>query len=303
MIVRNTYTYPTGEEELGFLRVFDPLPFMKGKRDVVMNLTTFFESNSLRVAPNGTRSNNSWHKDLKDVKKNIEMYDKLVPSVKDDFLMELVISVNGSITDDEPFDYLKSIDDTYISNGKIHVTVFQRPNIGWQWGALQDVWAKLKGLDCDFWMTQESDCFFKMNYWFDILRDKYKSSKEKVCFISGHERTFTFGDPYEYNGPLNKGVWRDKNNNILKNPTEYDIRHVDPLYYFISRQFLEELDDVYGCFTFALSGTFFLDAIIYGEIGFCQKARALGYKWLEYEDIVFGWDHERDKITWEMVGE
>ena len=67
MIVRNTYTYPTGEEELGFLRVFDPLPFMTGKRDVVMNLTGFFESNSLRVAPNGTRSNNSWLKDLKDI--------------------------------------------------------------------------------------------------------------------------------------------------------------------------------------------------------------------------------------------
>lgn len=282
------------EPKRGILRIFDPLSYRAWEKvDVVVNLTTFLESQAPRRGPNGTRLVSSWDKDLDDIKYNIKVYDSLCPSDKKDFTMELVISVNGYVTDDVPINYLKSINDSYISDGRIHITVFQRPNIGWQWGALQDIWMKWKKLNCQFWMTQESDCHVNQECWFDILYEEITSHKEKICFISGRERCFEFGDPYVYSGPLNKQVWRDKYNRPLENPTEYDLKHVDPLFYFISRDFLEELDNTYGCFTFALGANYFLDAIVYGEIGFCQKARALGYKWVEYPQIFYGWDIDR----------
>ena len=58
---------------------------------------------------------------------------------------------------------------------------------------------------------------------------------------------------------------------------------------------MNDLDETYGCFTFALGSTYSLDAIIYGEIGFSQKARALGYKWIQYPDVIYGWDIDKVK--------
>ena len=285
---------PTRPDGKGILRAFDPLqcPEKKLHVDVVMNLTLFLQSNAPRPAPNGFRADQNWEKDLKDLKQNISIYSTLSPSVRPEFRMELVISVNGYVTDAEPIEYLKSIDNTFVNNNRIHITVFQRPNVGWQWGALQDIWQRWHhSVICDFWMTQESDCYFHKENWFDILYDKYKChEKEKICFISGRERTFLFNEPLEFDGPLSPETWRDKDNKPLENITEWSLRHVDPLYYFIPSKYLDDLDRHFGCFTYALDSNYQLDAIIYGEIGFCQKARALRYKWLECQDIVHGWD-------------
>ncbi len=198
-------------EDKGILRAFDPLklPSPQLPISVVMNLTIFLESDALRVAPNGYRTKQSWDKDLADLKMNIAMYSEISPSDDPDFHMELLISVNGYVSDDEPIEYLKSIDGTYINNKRIHITVFQRPNVGWQWGALQDIWQRWhRDIDCDFWMTQESDSYFCVENWFDILREQYYIASSgvgfKVCFISGNERAFLFNEPHEFDGPLSK---------------------------------------------------------------------------------------------------
>ncbi len=283
-------------KDTGIQREFDPLQYPEKLEcaDVVMNLTLFLQSDSLRVSPKGVRTKQNWQKDLADLKKNIDVYSNLSPSVDPNFVMELIISVNGFITDKEPIVYLKSIDNTFINNNRIHITVFQRPNVGWQWGALQDIWQKWKNtIVCPFWMTQESDCYFKKENWFDYLKEMYNKSNGKICFISGKERTFRFGNPYDFKGPLNDMTWRDKYNKPLKSITEENLKHVDPLYYFISNDFLIDLDKTFGCFTYALDCNYQIDAIISGEIGFCQKAKVLGYKWLTCKDVVYGWDGDK----------
>jgi hypothetical protein len=114
--------------------------------------------------------------------------------------------------------------------------------------------------------------------------------KSGSCFISGHERKHEF-DPYEYDGPINKEAYRDKNNKPLDKAVWNDVKHVQPSYYFMPKYFLQDMDKIFGCFTYALSSNYELDAIVYGEIGFSQKAKALGYKWLEFDELTYNEDY------------
>jgi len=268
-------------EGKGILRVFDPLqyPTCVWSPDCIMNLTVFLENNALRRDKDGfvVRTNND--RELYHVKKNIEVFDKLSPSTMDDFSMELLVTVNGNLTDERAINYLKSIDDKHISNNRIHIKVWQRPNIGWQWGSLWDIWQRWKGLNTTWWISKECDWHFQVENWYDVLREKFYEAEEsgnRICFVSGHERKFDM-DPYEYYGPLDKVVWRDKHNKPLERVSIEDIRHVQPSYYFITKGFLDDMDKSFGCFTAALGKSYELDAICHGEIGFCQKAKVLGY--------------------------
>jgi hypothetical protein len=210
-----------------------------------------------------------------------------------DIRMELLVTINGHLTDDKSIDYLKSIDDTVICNQKIHITVHQRPNIGWQWGSLWDIWQKWKTLSTPWWITKEVDWHFQLENWFDLLRERYFDAQvtdKKICFVSGHQRRFKF-DPYDYDGPLSDNTWRDKYGQPLKKATFENVRHVQPSYYFMPKIFLSEMDNTYGCFTYALDKNYELDAIVYGEIGFSQKAKALGYDWVEWDELCYNEDY------------
>lgn len=285
MIVR-----PEGK---GVLRVFDPLmyPDFKWAPDCILNITVFLEQNAMRRVANGEKQLTNNDREYYHLLKSVDIFDKLNPSQRKDISMELLITVNGHLTDDRSIDYLKSIDDTLICNQKIHITVHQRPNIGWQWGALYDIWQKWGSLNTPWWITKEVDWHFQLPMWFDVLREKYYERQEtNICFVSGHQRKFKF-NPYNYDGPLSKETWRDKYGAPLKNATFKDVYHVQPSYYFMPKNFLEHMDKRYGCFTYAIDKNYELDAIVYGEIGFCQKAKALGYEWIEFDEICYNEDY------------
>jgi len=46
------------------------------------------------------------------------------------------------------------------------------------------------------------------------------------------------------------------------------------------------MDSIFGCFTNATGCDYYIDGVLSGEVGFCQKATALGYNLFNEECIV-----------------
>jgi len=270
-------------KEHGILRIFDPLQYPDfDKTDCILNLTVFLENDGLRRMDNGYREPTDNKQEMENLKRNIDFFDKSSHSIKKDFSMKLVISVNGHLMDDESINYLKSLDRQKLNDSKVEIIIYQRPNIGWQWGSLWDIWTRWKNVNCEYWVSKECDWHFRLENWYDILKEKLISNKN-AAFVSAYERKFKF-DPYEYYGPLSIDVWRDINGKPFKAKWE-DVKHVQPSYYFMRKSFLEKMDKTFGCFTYALGQSYELDAIVYGEMGFSQKTKALGYSWVEFYDL------------------
>lgn len=262
-------------------REFDPLHAPKIRRtNCVFHLCSFLQE--------GPRREGDSKRDFICLQKFIEIIKTQRISTDPDFRLDLIISINGHIENQEYIDYLKSINGSII-NWKVHITVFQRQNVGWQWGSLHDIWLRYKEIDCNWFVSMEADVWLDTDLWFDYLRRQILNTKGKVGFL-GQSRAIATWPPDEIPSPRRKNdvslnMWRDGNNNVIELPTLEHSNHTRGGFYFCKKSFLKEVDDVYGCFTFAMGGTVGLDSIVLGEVGFSHKTTALGYELFCDEDI------------------
>lgn len=250
------------------VREFDPLHIPKiSGTTCVLHISSFLE---------GSGKNNPL-REFNVLKKQIDMLSSQKISDINGFRLDLVISINGHVNVKEYISYLKSIDKTVVGNN-VNITIFQRPNFGYQWGGFYDVWNRYKMINCDWFVTLEADVYFNDNTWFDYCMNRIANKKE-IGFLGMISRKFNTINPKEYGEvvPIPERVWRDKNNNTLKNPNESVTRHTRGGMYFCKRSLLQKLDNVYGCFTHSMGCNHHLDGIILGEVGFSHKTTALGY--------------------------
>ena len=285
-------------EGKGIERVLPPLftPFRYDEKELIIIVTCFLETGGMRRCKNGPKRPSYPDREFEHLKQDIETFRILKPS-KFDIDIELIYAVNGFLTEDHMIKYLNDINDTYLQD-KVHLTVFQRPNIGWQYGAAYDVFQKHRHTEVGYYMMKEVDRHLKVDYWYDILNQKMMTAgyspksgyNEKICWVGGVERPYRF-KPHEYAGPLTENIWRDKNYKPIKNPTKEITLCVKPHYYFLSPDFLHNLDYCYGNFTDSIGSSYELDGIVYGEHCFCQRAKELGYRWIQFTDSDFMESH------------
>jgi len=229
---------------------------------------------------------------------------------ENDCRIDVVISVNGHIEEQEYIDYLKSINGK--SNGCYHITVFQRQNIGFQWGGFHDVWLRYKNIKCNWYATMEGDCIL-IEYWFDIASRNIKHKKQ--IGFNGQQNNIKYGHLvpkgvycdqnaidakvfYDSTDKVQKlipmGVFRNRDNGFYKDSSMINTCHTRGGFYFCKKEMLENIDDVYGCFTHSMGCNYSFDGIILGEVCFSQKITALGWKWITKPDVCTDIDKNKD---------
>jgi len=277
--------YIERDSKYGINRVFDPVQKYKDEKlDCISTICTFLQTDGLRRVPiQGIKVKGRSEDDFKCLKINIDRFSKIKPSKKH-IRMELIIIVNGYISDNSYITYLSNLDNKWITDD-IKIRVFQRSNMGWKWGALWDIWNGYKDGGCNWWLSIENDLYINMQHYFDICT-KLLLDDSNSCWISYIERTTAMEKPYEYYGNLPQDIWRDKNNKPLHINSRDELHCSGGSFHFIKRKVLEDIENIYGNFTYAIGDSYELDAIVHGEIGFFQKAKALGYRHLIIPDIV-----------------
>ena len=193
----------------------------------------------------------------------------------------MVISVNGFFPKDAEniyrnnIKYLQDLNGRDIGHG-IKVIVFQRPNFGWQWSAFYDVWLKYKNIGCDKFFTLESDVYVNINKWFDSLSQRIETSNSGFV---GQIPINTI-DPETFHTYSNvKRLWRDVGD-VPFSPSKRQTEHTRGGAFFCKRELLQKMENAFGCFSHAMGKDLYIDGILSGEIGFSQKAKALGYELL-----------------------
>jgi len=248
------------------VRCFDPLKNPNRKYDLVFHLPVCFDNIDRRQGVD---------RDFRCLKFQIENFKQVNPSNNPNFKMLLCISVNGGISSYSYVEYLNSIGNRLTNN--IDIIVFQRPNVGWQWGGLHDVYMRYKN-HCDFFCTCECDVWFFQNGWFDICLSRIKKDVGFIGMPPGDHTLPNIHAYADFNIPVR--VWRDGNNNIINRPNVRISKHSRGGWYLCTKKLLDRMDDVYGCFTFALGHSNALDGIVLGEVGFSHKTEQLGFTWL-----------------------
>ena len=246
--------------------------------DCVCHLSVF-------LCNNGARREGNAFLDFLCIKKNIELLKTQKISAKDGFKMMLVISINGDIQEEEYIKFFKEINNNIIGNN-IHVIVFQRPNIGFQWGGFHDVWLRYQSINCDWYMTVESDVYFKHDTWFDYFIEKM-AKNQKTGFLGQYQDLAL--SSLEKHIPLtcyDYECWRNTDNKIYK-PTQKELQHTRGGFYFCRKEFLQKMDAAFGCFTHSFDHDYFYDGVLAGEVGFSQKANVLNYPLFNDEDIAY----------------
>jgi len=253
-------------------RVFDPLHIPKIKKsDCVFHYCVYLQ----RGVDNRVSSTAGWH--FKCIKENIKIFSKLPPTKRDNFRMDLVISINGHLEEKEYIDYFKKIDGTVI-NKCIYITVFQRQNIGYQWGGFHDVWMRYKDIDCNWYVTMETDDYIAHDYWFDIAVDMMKEEEdEKIGFFGKYQKDHPI-DPVNFVSPgIPPEVWRTGENKVNYDMQAHQTLHSSGGFYFCRKSFLQHMDKVFGCFTHSMGCNWRFDGVVLGEVVFSNKTRELGY--------------------------
>ena len=265
-----------------YYRHIDPLPrHSTGWSDCVLHLSTFLQTEGRRRIPDATR-------DFECLQKNVEQFATWRASQQPGFMMDLVISVNGTIDIQEHLDMLNRINGQML-NPTTRVTVFQRPNIGWQWGGFWDVWLRWKGITCEWWATLENDCHLTDPDWFDVLQALLLTDPG-ACWVGMHEG-WDGVNPNKFGScQLPPTTWRGPHNEPLDHFESDTLIHSGGGFYFCRRKVLESFDRTFGCFTHALGCHFQLDGIISGEVAFSQKARALGWHYIARRETIEIWD-------------
>lgn len=241
------------------VRYFDPLKYpSEGTADIVLHIPIQLNSRGSRRAPAGGFSDFDGLKwNLNNFKKNPKGFHGI-----------LVVSVNGFI-DDGHIDNLKWIDEKVINNqwGDWNVTVFQRPNYGYQWGGFYDVWLKYKEIDCKYYATLECDCFLQGDWWKKSI-DLFESRGDQFGFVGmapDKEVRKHLLQQYTFSGRL----WDCHSN----------MRHSRGGFYLCRRELLDKMDRFYGHFTLSLGNNQELDGVACGEIQFSSKTRHLGFSY------------------------
>ena len=99
----------------------------------IFHMSTFLSDSKTK-----RRHGHTSKRDFDCIVKNIELMKTQEISTIRPFRMDLLISINGGIEKQEYIEYLKNINGSIIGNN-IHVKVFQRANVGFQWGGFHDV--------------------------------------------------------------------------------------------------------------------------------------------------------------------
>jgi len=94
------------------------------KSNCVFHMSTFLSSTGYRRRGNGYR-------DFNCIKENIKRFSTQSISSLKDFRLDLIISVNGDITENEFIEYYKDIDGSVVGNN-VNIKIFQRHNVGFQ---------------------------------------------------------------------------------------------------------------------------------------------------------------------------
>lgn len=184
----------------------------------------------------------------------------------------IVLSINGGIEDEASINYLEHI------KKSTSIIVFQRPNIGYQWCGLYDVWLKYKHINCNFFATIEQDCYVIRENWFSYLVERIKGKKNMGYIGMSRARVNTISPESYLTLKIPPNIWRDGKNNVVKIKQE-QTGHSRGGFYFCTKQLLTAMDNVYGCFSFALGDNHPYDGIVQGEVAFAQKTVALGFQW------------------------
>lgn len=268
-------------------RVFDPLSIPTIEMtDCVLHICSYLEQDNNR--------------EFDVLQKNIDLLSSQTISVKPDYRVDLIISINGHIDNPDYIDYFRRIDGIKINSG-VYVQIFQRQNIGFQWGGFHDVWMRYKDIKCNWFVTLEADCFFLRTDWLDYLIMEMNNQPLNVGYF-GHRNKEKGGKyivgPCDQNTinplklddhtPIPIEAWRDKNNQVIQDINVIDTCHTRGGFYFCRKALLRDMDQVFGCFSFSMGCNHEFDAIVLGEVGFGQKARVLGYDWLapESDDLI-----------------
>lgn len=267
-------------------RVFDPLHIPNIKTtNCVLHISSYLQGNNER--------------EFNVLKENINLLSSQTIS-SSSYRIDLILSINGHINNPKHIGYLKSINKSKINSG-IYVIIFQRPNTGFQWGGFHDVWMRYKDIKCNWFATIEADCYFLRSDWLDYLINTMNKQPLTTGYF-GHRNPRGGGkfivNPCDQNtiNPLRFDnvpkipieVWRDKNNNVIQNTQVVDTCHSGGGFHFCRRSFLENMDKIFGCFTFSMGCHHDFDGIVLGEVGFGQKTRVLGYSWVCPETTLIG---------------
>jgi hypothetical protein len=264
-------------------RQFDSLHIPTvGKTDCVYHISSYLEDKE------GVSDRVNTSREFEVFRLNIDHLLSQTISQLDGFRMDLIVSINGHISNPTYIEYLNSINGT--NNGKVFITVFQRPNVGYQWGGLHDVWLRYKDVKCTWYVTTEADVYMEDDIWYDTAVHKVNASGNGYL---GQNARINMIHPFEaesspgmwYIGDSSPLVWRNGNGDIIK-PTKEMTQHTRGGFYFCCDTLLRRMDEVYGNFTFSMGCNHEYDGIILGEVGFCHKITALGYKLFKNEDMV-----------------
>ena len=285
-------------------REFDPLHVPKIERTFcVLHISSFLQSHNIeKWDVNDKDSEENWIKHVKSRAKTNFLCLKYTindllskKASENDCRIDIIISVNGHIEEPEYIDYLRDINGK--SNGCYHITIFQRQNIGFQWGGFHDVWLRYKDVECNWYATMEGDCALS-EYWFDIASKSIEYNTE--IGFNGQPNTTKNGNLiprgvhcdqnaidvknfYDASDriqrPIPIGVFRDQDNGFYRYHSMINTCHTRGGFYFCKKEMLENIDDTYGCFTHSMGCNHSFDGIILGEVCFCQKITTLGWKW------------------------
>ena len=249
------------------IRCFKMLKYDNKAWDVILHIPICLEK------PTGKSNRDA---DIECLKKTLK-----VLTTQTGFKGKLNISVNGVIKIKDDVKYLQTIDDTQI--GPFQTIVFQRPNYGYQWGGLYDVWLKHKDVkENKYFATLECDCFLTTN-WYKICIKNIKD----LGYIGQPPSRDLAARGKEYD--ISNRLWRNGNDEIISDVEDMRniMYHTRGGFYFCSRFLLTKMDKVYGYFTPALQSDLCIDGIASGEIGFASRTRQLGFDFKDIDDIVF----------------
>ena len=249
--------------KLDSVRYFDPITKPKTDPDLVIHIPVCLEDIKRREG--------AGDRDIACLKYNIQNFLTLTPSVNH-LNIDFVICVNGFIYYDY-IDYLEGLLPTKDFNFRI----FQRPNVGWQWGAFYDVWLAYKHSNTKWFMSMEADVFLTKDYWFDYLKSFFKSEKVGHVGMVCPESVIGLDGGYGTVDKIPTRLWKKKTGET-KQMTTQDTLHTRGGWYFCHWRLLNSMENAFGCFSHAMGKDQCMDGVLMGEVGFCQKATELGYK-------------------------
>jgi hypothetical protein len=209
------------------------------------------------------------HRQKSDIDALHSNLDRFREQGNDKYKGELVISINGFIDDNkEQKDKLKWLNECVQDKniGNWHITIFQRPNYGYQWGGFYDVWIKYKILECPYYATLECDQ--------QLTKDWYEECDRIMREHPGHgfvgqapDKNLVKRLRQQYR--LTERLWVNHST----------MQHSRGGFYFCRKELLEAIDKKYGHFTFSMGCDNSIDGVACGEIAFSSKTRHLGFSY------------------------